>query len=562
MRYLFNVNIIKLGICFLLMFVIENGYTQDASVFERLGGQKIDEHLYIEFDNSANQLKYSMPNKDNTLVTRQWYPLQGQLFNITNSQDQITLYLKFYNPLRHTFKSQSTEVLDNVNDAYTDWASSLPASFISLTGAPLPTVDASQAFLSAQTAEIFQDDKLNSTPIASRRNFIQSVLLYQWILEYRKVWTTASADIPKVNTVIDKINLVSEVEEYLFGPMEIGGVTKSLGIWVKDETKKLHDAQDNYDDFDVSKTTSLAYKAKAINDGIKNHKQVSRDNLAALIELLTDDFDLKIAPTIPTPSDVKSLKEYSSVMATILLNTTTPIFEKQDAITNKFDKLLADLNVFTSEFNIKKQTNLGVQSFKEIMVVSIDRKKATIKENKFVFIPLKEDGSPETDENKHIKSDFRVAMHQSVVPFISASTIFSFMKFPNYTISTESSSAGVVSRVARGKYTRVAPRPVAFLNLLTPIGKKSSLFLLPQVGFGMAEDNILLPIGLGVHFNGIFSISLGWVNAITKELDTLEVDKVVADELTVKNDLLTAYKGSLYFSINFSLGIRKDTKTK
>ncbi|MEX2233624.1 MAG: hypothetical protein WD824_15780 [Cyclobacteriaceae bacterium] len=538
------------GILFLvaITLICSQAKGQDQSVFDRLSAKKFQTGLYISFD-ASNKFRYirndSGPHDS---------PLQeGQLFAFDGEDDNFFIYVKFYNPLRYSFKVNSADIDDPIRTTITQYISS------ALTG--LPTVVTSSATSSlasapsvshAIMAESAEAQKHLNQVLPAIKQFDSNLLLYEWMMEFYSNMQATEGSIPGINELIDTINgHVRTVESFLYGKVKVEGIaSRSVGELISQQKVELYKSENNYETF---KTKLIS--AESVRDVLSGAQTNAKTSLDALVDILKT----AKATQFIQQTQRQAFENYSKSTASSLQLTTKSLLDTRSAEVNGFRAFLESTRKAFDSFS----TLGNGHAFKRVEEGVLNPRSEKARQYTLALTSLKEDG---TEDKKIVSQSLTVATRQDFVPFFSASTIFSHVTFPNYSLQPEQTAdKTLLYRIEETNPTRVIASPVAFLNFLTSFTNKKTtvIYWYPQIGVGRAGGNTIIPVGIGVYIDGIFSISAGYLNGIGKRLsDEYSLDRtaennIIEDQEALDDAMETGYYGGFYVSLNFSIGIKK-----
>jgi len=151
-------------------------------------------------------------------------------------------------------------------------------------------------------------------------------------------------------------------------------------------------------------------------------------------------------------------------------------------------------------------------------------------------------------EKDAVKATFRVRERQTLIAEFAPGVVYTTIAYPRF------GTAVVDGRtvVKRGADEKLAFAPVAMLNLVPNIGWSGNVYLVGQVGIGLARDYPLLAVGGGLRFARVakLSITAGWAWTWVRDLESLAEGDTVTGTADIEKDLrYRLTKGSLYVGI-------------
>ena len=159
---------------------------------------------------------------------------------------------------------------------------------------------------------------------------------------------------------------------------------------------------------------------------------------------------------------------------------------------------------------------------------------------------INKDGSvsPKTANSKSTDNcEFKVAKKLTFYSFLSAGILYTNFTYPTYGIDSN-------KKVAKMNPVKVNLRPAAFLNLLLRDWDPVYPFL--QLGITVGNNDVIIPLGIGLSIQNKFSISGGAMLGYVKDLNNLQVGQT-SDQVSLNNDLTNKPIVSWYFSVNYAI---------
>ena len=166
---------------------------------------------------------------------------------------------------------------------------------------------------------------------------IQSILLHEWIYEFSTI-----ANITDTNSfkeLVTLINTIKDADDYLFnkfiGDISEIGVDQEFTVngWIKNRTETLYATDNSYTNFNTELGTSIKIKDKLLE-----RKKKAVNALKSIEELLSKNFDSKIAPFIPEINK-KDFKINSASTAVWLSLNHNDRFDANEKAIDKFETI-------------------------------------------------------------------------------------------------------------------------------------------------------------------------------------------------------------------------------
>ncbi len=216
-------------------------------------------------------------------------------------------------------------------------------------------------------------------------------------------------------------------------------------------------------------------------------------------------------------------------------------------------KLLETLKTLLGELDTR--TKQGVASQNCFQVASVGklpsgkmRDITLVVRSRDVTPPAADRPTVQIDEKASLKATLRVRERHTIIVEFAPGLMYSTIKYPTYGTATASGN----TVVKRGKDEQLSFAPVAMLNLVPNFGWRGSVYLVGQVGLGVARDYPLLCAGGGLRFGGDtkLSITAGWAWTWTRQLTNLKEGDQVSGSADIENDLsYQLTKASFYIGI-------------
>ncbi|THU31098.1 hypothetical protein FAM09_28865 [Niastella caeni] len=510
---------------------INTTYAQPKSAFQRLHGTRVKTNIFLQWIEPAGKAPGKLEFRVDKDDTTDWNAVSEEtLFNISNDRNNtISLFFKFYNPLRTSAKSTTTEIDDPVYTAINQWLSNLPSAEAEAAAAAAAPALASTKSIATKESALYE-----SLPSNANLPSMESIILHEWVNEFlSKLDTTAfktnNEQYRKLADSIDKYT--KDIDQYLFEKITITfDQSAGFAAWIAEQQKKLYDCPSDYYQFKLA----LA-EAGEVLTGLVNAQKRAEQSITALQTLLTEKYDTHIKPFIHE----KNFQDYSKGASIwITLNTSDRMKSREENL-QKFKAAIDKLNAFTKEFEGVK-TGYRLES-----APSFNWANTKMKKFDYAISALNKDGSV-ADKGNHTFS-FTVAKDQRIVPFVSMGVFYTDFNYPNYAVK----EGNGINTVEETDKTHVRVRPAAYLNFLIKT-KGDLLYPFFQVGISTGANDVLFPVGFGAAIRDNFSISAGPIFGQRKELTKLKVGGEVADDAELKKDLSNKGFVSWYFSINYN----------
>lgn len=507
---------------------------QDESVFNRIHGITVKDEIYIKWDPSKNDgkglFRYGVGN------TNQWYDVDEDLiFNVKNEhKNNFKILTEFYNPLRYSIKSTSTDLDDPAYQALSQFFSNLPTT----TQVPVVATAETQLMLA---------DKRVSTEIN------KTILLHEWVYEFVKAvdknaLKRARSKSNNYNDLVEKLNQIKAADDYLFYTFSLEGTEQgekayNVNGWIRSRNEVLYAQENHYKKFKSELDTSK--KVKAL---LSKKREEAVNARKAVIDLLTIGYDANIKELISAGRQ-DDFKKYSASTAFWLARNSQQQFDDHNKAIKNFSAFLKGLEQHVGKFRKEVcETNgkeANCNNYAEDYDMKLHWKSQKMKQFEYAVARLDTSGAEVAGSN--FKGMFTVGKKLALYPYVSTGLLYTDFAYPNYAISTENG----VNEVAEVGETKVNLRPTLFLNLI--ITNWDIVYPFMQLGITTGNNDALFPLGLGLSLGPSFSISGGGIFGYRKELDQLKVGAVVQDDAALQSDLTNKAAVSWYFSINYNL---------
>ena len=511
---------------------IQTTYAQPKSAFQRLHGTRVKTNIFLQWTEPVGKAPGKLEFRVDKDDTTDWNAVSEEtLFNIYNDRNNtISLFFKFFNPLRTSVKSIITEIDDPVYKAINQWLSNLPSAEAAAAAA-VPTPTSSKSVATKENAAF------KAMKIPAKFSSEGTIILHEWVNEFlSKLDTNAvKANEGKYSELVNSINnYTKDIDQYLFEKITItNGRSAGFAAWIAEQQQKLYNCPSDFYQF-----IPALGEAGEVVTGLDNAKQRAEKAITALQSLLTDKYDTDIKLFI-NAAEKEEFRAYSrGASIWITLNTSDRMKLREESL-QKFKAAIDKLNAFTNDFKGMKT------GYRLEHATSFSWTNTKMKKFDYEINSLNKDGAV-ADKEKNTFT-FTVAKDQRIVPFVSMGVFYSDFNYPNYAIHEKN---GVKTVAETGK-TYIRVRPAAYLNFLIKT-KGDLLYPFFQVGISTGANDVLFPVGIGTAIRDNFSISLGPVFGQRKELSTLKPGDEVADDAALKNDLTNKGFVSWYFSINYN----------
>lgn len=517
---------------------------QPKTVFKRLHGTKVKTNIFLRWNEPVGKTPGRFVFRVDKDDTTDWSPVSEEtLFNISNDRNNtISIFLKFFNPLRSSIQSTITEIDDPVYTAINEWL------------AHLPVAEAAPAANKTVTEK--ENAVFAAAPPPASFSTLETIIIYEWVNEFLSkvnpaVFTAAgaapagtpaavaaaaaTANQEKYKALVKAIsNYAKDIDQYLFEHITINGRSMGFATWIAQQQQKLFNCPSDYYKF-----CDTIAEAAAVAGGLTSAKTRAENAIPALQSLLTDKYDTDIKPFI-NDAQKQDFRAYSKGASFwITLNTSDRMKLREENL-QKFQAAVNKLTAFKDEFAGSK-TGYRLED-----APAFSWSYTKMKQFEYNISLLNKDGAV-VEKEKHLFS-FIVAKDQRIVPFVSMGVFYTDFSYPNYAIEEK----GGVKTVVETEETKVRVRPAAYLNFL--IKTKGDLFYpFFQVGISTGVNDVLFPVGIGTSIRDKFSISLGPIFGQRKELTKLKPGATVPDDAALQNDLGKKGFLSWYFSVNYNL---------
>lgn len=498
-----------------LCIYLNNSFAQDASVYKRLNGVPLKSVLKVNY--SENGFTY-IPDDD---AEDQPSPLHDNVFNISNTRKNIMfVWLKFYNPLKYKVNFSVKEI-DDPNLVALKSAIDSFQPYSPPTSAPSSTTIAS-INTNARSRPIVKPDSLTRV-----EEFNSSRIMFDWIDNFMQ-----SVDLVKVannsdkyNQLVQSINDIGSVENFLYGKLTIEGGENTIEKWVQLQTSHLN-SKDTLANF----ISSLKISERVVTR-LDEHKNKSLADINKISKLLTDGFS-EIAFFLKTVEE-KRFKIYSAGKRFSLENIIISAIQSKAEAIDKLREINKKSRDFLKQFNDKGYMTCYVHEF------NWDYDK--MREYTFTGTTT----TTGTTDPKTQSATFTVGKDQALAVFASTGVFYTPFSFNNFGIQD--------GLAVSTKPTAVYARPAAYLNMMFKRKKGDILYWLLQVGVSVGNETPMFPVGGGIVLRNNFSLSGGPLLVWQNKLSGIELNDPV-DDAILKNSIIKRLDSSWYISINYKLG--------
>lgn len=527
----------------------------------RLNGIEMQKQLFIKYDESTNNFLYYKDESPGTLLQL----TQNDLINIKGTDNgKYTLAIEFYNPLRVKFKFDETRVADPAIEAINTFISKFPTEFVQFNmeqaerKVEIETGESGKNNIYESLNERYFDYAPNSQEPKKLNvnDYFSSYIISQWIYEFHSALEgkIAPNDSARAISLFKEMRQIEDAEDYLFGRISIESKSETLNDWILNFQKKIYGVTL------ASEFRDQLTEARKIYEKLLKAKQDAENALSNFFNLITYNYEEEITPffknraaeSLKFINAGENFKKYSRASVALINVLVDQRKQNNDEALRKFNEFLDALQKFYNEFH-PQATNSGATRIVKILQTSQIRHDEGIIKNIFVSATMiDEKGKENTDVAKSLV--FNISRWNSMYPIVSAGSLFTNFSFPSYTIDSLNS----ILDVSRKK---IRATPAVYLNFYTNYFKNDYLYFFLQFGVAPLNDNggILFPIGGGFSIGGSGALanrvtfSGGFLPALIKELNKLNVGDKVRDDATLKDDLSYKLYSAGYFSININI---------
>lgn len=545
--------LISASLCLTIILIAQHVQAQDQSFFDRLHGTVIDHRIFFQYDSAGNDGKGSLNCRVDD--EKEWYPARSNLiFNVHNEHDNyFRVMFEFYNPLRYTIKVTQKEIDDPVFKSIQEFTSHLPNVVPTTIGA------LDLAAKSVHPAVMALDGGNQTVSLKG------SILLAEWIYEFSNALDPtksagASSDDEKNRyaNLLETINRIGSVDTYLFGDIVVSVDNKGEGYdvpnteretvsgWIKRCQSRLYAVGNCYATF----RTALG-ESKTVRDELVRVKEQARKDLEFVKNLLTEDFDAKMAPFI-RKEKLDQFRKYSVATGSLLSANASGKMETNDVAVEKYDEFINKADNFFGTFSKANELDPNSECsphFKEYSSGNLGYDAKSMISLDYSIVKLKADGSE--DASGKLDESFTVGEKKTFYVFAGTGVLLSNFRYPVYAVATDNG----VSRVKKVDEEKFYSRPAVYLNFIDPYIASGGLYPYLQFGVSTGINHVILPIGVGLLIKDAYSISFGALLGWRKVLDdSLNEGDVVKDDAELKSHLTDRPFTDWYFSVNYNFG--------
>lgn len=531
----------KTKITWLLVILSSWITAQENDVFERLHSTKLDNHLFITYDGTDFFYKESHINEEETYTKIE--KEEAKKFQISNDHENtLKLFLQFYNPLKYTITSSVTEEESPDYAAIISFINNLPTDFTFASEA-VETAAATTGNKKYQTRSRNKQVKKRYEEVNNSIDnmYRQSPILYDWISVFANSLEGSRFSEPtyslQLKRIIDKINGLQTVENYLFQKFKINEIRKdkeerSVNEWIQYMTANIQEATDITSFMNVLKTSNTVQRI------LEEKKEAARKSLQELQELLSEE-SLSLESVLEKKQGKTKKEKFRELTASKQLLISAVYLDKmkeQEAAITKLKELNTEMNAFLVQF--QKQPSNDIEGYKMIHSDKFGWKYTKMRTYEIM-------GTNLTGDTKGKKRVVKITVSKSqgrIAVFGSVGLFYTPFEYKNYGISED--------KVAETQGDPVYLRPAAYLNFLYKFKHGDLLYPMFQVGITQGIKTPLFPIGAGFSIRNNFSITAGPLIAFQNELGDLSIGDT-ADDALLKDDITTHVKWSWYLSLNY-----------